>query len=130
MSINAITAQDLRDSFSEAQRFKELLMDVRSGCSISRSRIENAFNEQWENVGGRGSHRKLVHRVTRQCVEYSNQRRFNTGSIKKIAGAIQEHLNRLGNDIFAFRRENFKSEPNYEKSVERWVEWEKSRKGI
>lgn len=121
----------LKDSYLDATR-KDGLIDftiqVHTGkYSVKQADLDNLFTKTvWIDQKVKGGHRKLENAVTKIVVEYSNHAKdIDPGAAETILNQVQEHLNILCNEIFRYEKDNWKVDPDYGVSVERWLKWKK-----
>ncbi|MEI8301254.1 MAG: hypothetical protein WCG10_06585 [Chlamydiota bacterium] len=93
--------------------------------SVTQEDLTKLFSEKvWRDCKKVGGHRKIENIVTGTVIEYANHdnsRGIDPGAVMTIFSAVQEHLNILCNQIFAYKINNWKNEPDYLASVERFI---------
>lgn len=115
----------LKDSYEEAtgrNGLIEFTKEIRgennnlSGkYSLKTNRVNRMFSLYgWEESRHASGHRKLIHKITKVVIEYSNhQQQVDPGAAESILNSVQHHLNILCNDIFKYQSNNWKKEPNF-----------------
>ncbi|NGX33017.1 MAG: hypothetical protein K1060chlam4_01076 [Candidatus Anoxychlamydiales bacterium] len=87
---------------------------------IKLNDLDTLFSDTvWQDERKKGGHRKLINRVTKIVIEYKHHGKttVDPGAIREIYDQVQQHLNILCNDIFAYKLNNWNQEPNYEKAL-------------
>lgn len=90
--------------------------------SVTFNRIGKLFTENvWSEVATGSGHRKFENQVTHIMIEYKNHGEgVDPGAAQSIFEQVQTHLNILNDEIFHYVVYNWKTEPDYEASVDRW----------
>lgn len=126
--------QSLRDCYQDAVRKDGLIAfakkirtennDLRGKYSLNQRELSSLFSDTvWCDCKKPGGHRKLENIVTGVMIEYANHGNkggVDPGAAEAIFNAVQKHLNILGNEIFSYDKNNWKTEPNYLASSQRW----------
>jgi hypothetical protein len=91
--------------------------------SIKQQHLTNLFSKTvWSDSHKKSGHRKLINCVTGVVIEYSDHdKNIDPGAVGSILEAVQNHLNIIGNNIFCYDQYNWKEEPDYKASVNRWL---------
>ena len=82
----------------------------------------------WEKQTTKNGHVKFKHKITKICIGYSNHgdTELDPGAAVTIREAVQKHLNIFNNQIFGWKTQNWKSEPNYAQAERRLARWQNS----
>lgn len=91
--------------------------------SLTPDHLNRLFaSNVWVECPKKGGHRKLQNQVTHVVIEYSNHdKEVDPGSAQTILDAVQSHLNKLSNEIFAKGRDCWKKPPDYAAAANRIV---------
>lgn len=126
-------AIDLKESYEDCIRtlipYTELVRDDKGQkkYALKLHDINALFNSKvWEDKAKKGGHKKFEHKLTHIVVEFPNHGSLKTSVVVSVLYNIQEHINILFNNYFAFsKKKDWKSPKNYtvkdyELAVERY----------
>lgn len=86
--------------------------------SVKESELSRLFSKPvWDELSTKSGHRKIKNKITDVVVEYANHNKdIDPGAAQTIFEAVQNHLNILNNDIFSYKSNNWKTNPDYQVS--------------
>ncbi len=133
MSISLQERQSiLKECYVEATKKKGLIdftkeirtenNDLSGKYSLKQARLAKLFSSAvWIDASKKGGHRKVSNVVTGVVIEYADhQKDIDPGAAQTIFERVQTHLNILCNDIFGYKKYNWKFPPSYPASASRW----------
>ncbi|MBS0635135.1 MAG: hypothetical protein JSR37_06705 [Verrucomicrobia bacterium] len=119
----------LQSAFFEAVRPNGLielvttLRDEGQKYNISKNHIYNVFKgcTLWVEQDTKSGHVAFKHRITGVTVGYQNhgEPKLDPGAVVALRDEVQKHLNILANDVFAYRVNHWKVEPNWAQAEQR-----------
>ncbi len=126
----------LKESYLDATRKKGLIdftktvrspkNDFSGKYHIKLNDLDTLFSRTlWHDAGKIGGHKKLTHKITQIVIEYKHHGKNTVApvAVKDIYDQVQAHLNILCNDIFAYQKNNWQQEPNYEEALTNLKRW-------
>ena len=75
----------------------------------------------WQELSKKTGHSKLRHVITKVVIEFVvHEAMMDPGAMVTCANQIQMHVNRLGNFVFGFKKDNWKIRPNISKIAKKF----------
>ncbi len=95
---------------------------------IATQRVASVIEKSgslWESTGQATGHKPFKHKVTGVVIGYEGHgpKEIYGYHLEVLHKNLQDHLNILCNDIFAYKTKNWKTEPDYEVSLSRYNKW-------
>lgn len=129
--MTTITTEILKHSYFEATQ-KDGLIDLTKqlrdkSAKLKINDLHAHFSKAslWTSTKQATGHCKFTHKVTGVIVEYQGHNSSKDTTIyhkiqDQILNQVQKHLNILCNDIFQYKLNNWKKEPDLVESLERY----------
>jgi hypothetical protein len=129
---------DLQLAYQEATRnngLLELMAKLRQPNEKYKTKkdvIHSIFTNSalWEEQVTKSGHAKFKHKITQIVIGYQKHGKSTTmdpGGVDKLTDLLQNHLNILANEIFGFRVNNWKEEPNWQQAEQNLAAWHIAR---
>lgn len=107
---------------------QEALAAQRQGmgrATIATQRVASVIERSgslWESTGQATGHKPFRHKVTDVVIGYEGHgpKEIYGHHLEVLCANLQQHLNILCNDVFAYQTRNWKTEPDYVASVNRY----------
>ena len=120
-----VTLDDLKNCYFEAKnKLIPLTEKLRNDKKLKIDDLQTLFNNStlWISKSNSSGHKKFKHKVSGTIVEYQAHSSSNDTIIashiqNQILNQVQTHLNHLCNDIFEYKTNNWKYEPNYRNAL-------------
>jgi len=100
--------------------------DFSGKYQIKQYDLDTLFSKiVWHDEEKTGGHKKFIHKITNIVIEHKNHGKntVDPGAALTIYDQVQKHLNILCNDIFDYKENNWKTEPDYNKALLNLHKW-------
>lgn len=110
--------QELRESESKYTQKREAILSVFRNKPL------------WEEKKSADGHAKFVHQLSGRVVGFQmhGDNTLKPEQALSLLEVTQDHLNFFCNEIFLYKSNNWKKEPDYKESLKRYQEYEESKK--
>lgn len=138
ISTRPITVYDLQQAYLDATRNQGLIAFITEcarGIPQKIDSVNSMFKSQplWEPIKQSSGHISYKHRITHIVVGFQGHNgakkdnNIHSAILKVLHECVQKHVNLLGNEIFQYKQRSWKSEPDYDESLKRYIQWEFDR---
>ena len=134
-----VTTSDLHTAYLEAANngpigryISPFRTDSEAASKVDRKGLKTMMKSMrlWKKTKQPSGHCTYKHKVTRIVIGFqghvSSKKKMSTiyhEHATKICNLFQEHVNILGNTIFAYAKRNWKTEPDFNQSLVRYNNW-------
>jgi hypothetical protein len=100
--------------------------------SIKTRKFQSLFDKNlWVNASSPSGHIVIKNIFTKVVINYSNHEScIDPGAVESLAMTIQNHINLLGNNLFLYKNNNWKSEPDFGSAVDHLFNQNQAAKSI
>lgn len=129
-----ITPDTMRIAYQEVMEWGiyELVRDLKSDPTArnrqGREYLRTFFKNLplWDELPTKSGHLKWKHRLSQVTVGFQghaggkNESTIPAAQAMQLYTSLQKHMNYIGNEVFAYNLQNWKSEPNYALAARRF----------